>query len=100
MGDPQKALSLLRNCQKLVKGFNSYICHDNAMLEESISMIYLMTGRIDEATLHRKKSFKIYETIWADQPLLIDKKREEIRQDYLKAGLSLGALITDVLNEV
>ena len=100
MGDPQKALSLLRNCQKLVKSFNSDVCHDNAMLEESISMIYLMTGRIDEATLHRKKALKIYETIWADQPLLIQQKQEEIRQDYLKAGLSLGALITDVLKEI
>jgi hypothetical protein len=32
--------------------------------------------------------------------LLIDKKLEEIRQDYLKAGLSIGALITDVFKEI
>lgn len=94
MGDTEKALSLLNRCQKVVKEYNSDICHDNAIIEELISRIYLITGEIKKATAHRKKSVAIYEKIWADQPELLEKKYHEIKADYAEAGIGLGSIIS------
>jgi len=99
MGDPDKALTILRKCQKTVKEYYSDTCHDYAILEEIISRIYLMTGKVKDATSHRKKAMTIYEKIWADRPELIEAKYEEIEQEYIEAGISLGSIVTNRITQ-
>ena len=100
MGNTEDALSLVKKCQKLVKEYNSDICHDYAILEEVISRIYLITGRVKEATAHRKKAVAIYEKIWADQPELLEQKYAEIEQDYFETGVGLGSQILNKLSKI
>ena len=41
--------------------------------------ICLITANISQAKTHFKKTMKIYEDVWADEPELIEEKYQEIQ---------------------
>ena len=90
MGESERGLSALRRCAKIVRKYNSELSGDYAMIQEAMGNINLACGRLDKAREHLQKAVSIYEQLWADEPKLIDAKREEILQQYAVAGLNVG----------
>lgn len=93
MGESERALSALRKCAKLVRECNTEISSDYAVIQEAMGNIYLACGRLDKAKEHLQKAVSVYEQVWADEPLLVEAKCEEILQQYAIAGLNAGQFL-------
>ncbi len=90
MGEPDRGLSALRKCAKIIWEHNSEWSSDYAAIQEAIGNIALACGRLDKAREHLQTAMEIYEQVWADDPQLIDEKYEEIMQRYAIAGINTG----------
>lgn len=94
MGEPDRGLSALRKRAKTVKEYNSDLCSDYAVIQESMGNINLVCGRLDKAKEHLHTAMKIYERIWADEPEWIENKYKEIKNLYVFSGISKGKVLT------
>lgn len=60
-------------------------------IKESIAMLHLMDGRIDEGISHYKKTLAIWEEIYADEPEKVEAKKAEIEKNFAQVGCYIGA---------
>lgn len=64
---------------------------EHGAIEESIAMLHLMEGRIDEGISHYKKTLAIWEEIYADEPEKVEAKKAEIEKNFAQVGCYIGA---------
>lgn len=60
-------------------------------IKESIAMLHLLDGRIDEGISHYKKTLAIWEEIYADEPEKVEAKKAEIEKNFAQVGCYIGA---------
>ena len=96
---PEKGISVLQKASKVIKEYNSDCNLDYATVQETLGTIYLMTADLSQAKTHFKRTFKIYEKIWADEPQMIETKYQEIQELYPQIGFLLGQQISNFLTK-
>ena len=67
--EPERGISELQKLSGIIKEYHSDHCLDYAKVQETLGTIYLMTANLPQAKTHFKRAFKIYEKIWADEPV-------------------------------
>lgn len=90
MGKPDRGLTALRKCAKIVREYNSELSSDYAVLHEAMGGISLACDRLDKTKEHLQTAMGIYEQLWADEPELIEAKYSEIQNQYAATGLNIG----------
>ena len=58
-----------------------------------------MTAGFSQAKTHLKRSFKVYEKIWADEPEMIEAKYQEIQELYPQIGFCIGKTLSGLLTK-
>ena len=58
-----------------------------------------MTADFLQAKTHLKRSFKVYEKIWADEPEMIEAKYQEIQELYPQIGFCIGKNLSGLLTK-
>ena len=58
-----------------------------------------MTADFLQAKTHLKRSFKVYEKIWADEPEMIEAKYREIQELYPQIGFCIGKNLSGLLTK-
>ena len=82
------------------KGMNGIIQELTGLLKtKNIGTIYLMTANLPQAKTHFKRTFKIYEKIWADEPEMIEAKYQEIQELYPQIGFFIGKNLSGLLTK-
>lgn len=89
MGQPESAIETLRSVAQAVKKYNSELSGDYALLMEAMGSICLIQGKIPDAREHFKQAMAIYETLWDEEPELLEAKKQEILETYAQAGIGL-----------
>lgn len=51
MGQPDKAIAVLEQVEKVVQAHNSAVCMDTAAIHEAMGNTYLMTGNMEQAAI-------------------------------------------------
>ena len=87
---PEKGISVLQKLSKGIKEYNSDCCLDYATVQETLGTIYLITADLSQAKTHFKRALKIYETVWSEEPELIERKYQEIQELYPQVGVALA----------
>lgn len=82
---------------KVIKEYNSDCNLDYATVQKTLGSIYLVTADFLQAKTHLKRSFKVYEKIWADEPEMIEAKYQEIQELYPQVGSFHGQQISSFL---
>lgn len=86
MGQPDKAITVLEQVEKVVQAHNSAICMDTAAIHEAMGNTYLMTGNMEQAAIQHRKCLAIYAELFPDQPDLLAAKQAELRMLYEQVG--------------
>ena len=58
-----------------------------------------MTAGFSQAKKKKKRAFKFYERIWADEPEMIEAKYQEIQALYPQIGFSIGKTLSGLLTK-
>ena len=66
MGQPDKAIAVLDQVEKVVQEHNSAVCMDTAAIHEAMGNTYLITGNVEQATFQHRKSLAIYSARFPD----------------------------------
>ncbi len=82
MGQPDKAITVLEQVEKVVQEHNSAICMDTAAIHEAMGNTYLMTGNMEQAALQHRKCLAIYSALFPDQPDMLSAKQADLRMLY------------------
>ena len=90
MGHPEQGLSALKKLSQMIRQFNSDKTTDFALVQEAMGSICLTIGEIQQATTHFKKALAVYELLFDGDANVIEMKKQEILQTYIRAGISLG----------
>ena len=90
IGERDAAFNALHKISKIVQEYNSDISSDYATIQELIGMLYLLEADIEKGQFHLKKALSIYEILWANEPELIEAKKQEIQNLHVQAGLTIG----------
>ena len=53
-----------------------------------------LNADITNAQLHLKKALSIYESLWEQEPELLESKKHEIANLHVQAGLTIGQKLT------
>ena len=93
--DTKRALTVLQKLAQIIKKGNSDTCLDYALVQESMGNLFLLTANLPQANIHYQKALEIYANVWNDDPDLIEKKYQEIQEQYLQTGLMPGNRILD-----
>ena len=93
-GETDTALHALHKTSKIIQEYNSDICSDHAVVQELLGTIYLLNADITNAQLHLKKALSIYESLWEQEPELLESKKHEIANLHVQAGLTIGQKLT------
>ena len=82
MGQPDKAIAVLEQVEKVVQEHNSAICMDTAAIHEAMGNTYLMTGNVEQAAIQHRKCLAIYGELFPDQPDILSSKQADLRMLY------------------
>ena len=88
-------MAALQKLVQIIKEYNSDTCLDYALVQESMGNLFLLTANLPQANIHYQKALEIYANVWNDDPDLIEKKYQEIQEQYLQTGLMPGNRILD-----
>ena len=88
-GRREEALEGLRRMEPILRTAGA-LSSDYAQLLETMGMMCLGAGQIDEGTDYMKRALSIYEKVWTDEPDLVEAKKEEIRAHYAAAGMMIA----------
>lgn len=86
MGQPDKAITVLEQVEKVVQAHNSAICMDTAAIHEATGNTYLMTGNVEQAAIQHRKCLAIYAELFPDQPNMLSAKQADLRMLYEQVG--------------
>ena len=86
IGQPDKAIAVLEQVEKVVQAHNSAICMDMAAIYEAIGSTYLMTGNVEQAAIQHRKCLAIYAELFPDQPDMLASKQSDLRMLYEQVG--------------
>ena len=93
MGQPDKAITVLEQVEKVVQAHNSAICMDTAAIHEAIGNTYLMTGNVEQAAIQHRKCLAIYAELFPDQPNMLSAKQADLRMLYEQVGTYIAPSI-------
>ena len=93
MGQPDKAITVLEQVEKVVQEHNSAVCMDNAAIHEAIGNTYLMTGNVEQAAIQHRKCLAIYAELFLDQPDMLSAKQADLRMLYEQVGTYIASSI-------
>lgn len=93
MGQPDKAIAVLEQVEKVVQEHNSAICMDTAAIHEAMGNTYLVTGNIEQAVAHHRKCLAIYAELFPDQPDMLSAKQSDLRMLYEQVGACIAPSI-------
>ncbi len=96
-GDTQSAVSIFQKLGALLVESKRNTSEDYAFIMESLAKIYLSQGLIKDGTAHYKKALAIYEAMYADEPELLEAKKEEIQSNYAATGALIGLALQKLL---
>ena len=83
-------MTALKRLAMIIQKCNSEQSMDYAAVQEAMGGVCLAQAKISEAKLHFQRALDIYETVWADEPELIETKRQEILELYPQAGIGIA----------
>ncbi len=86
MGQPDKAISVLAQVEKVVQEHNSAVCMDTAAIHEAMGNTYLTTGNMEQAAVQHRKCLAIYSALFPDQPDMLSAKESDLRLLYEQVG--------------
>lgn len=86
MGQPDKAIAVLEQVEKVVQEHNAAACMDTAAICEAMGNTYLMTGNMEQAALQHRKCLAIYAELFLDQPDMLSAKQADLRMLYEQVG--------------
>lgn len=78
LGEPQRAYSALLKLSRTVKELNSDQCLDYGNIQQVMGSICVIKGDAAQAQLHHQRAMAIFETVFEDEPVLLEQKRQEI----------------------
>ncbi|MBQ8554563.1 MAG: ATP-binding protein [Clostridia bacterium] len=93
MGQPDKAIAVLEQVEKVVQEHNSAVCMDNAAIHEAMGNTYLMTGNMEQAAIQHRKCLAIYTELFPDQPNMLSSKQSDLRMLYEQVGTYIAPSI-------
>ena len=93
MGQPDKAITVLEQVEKVVQEHNSAVCMDNAAIHEAMGNTYLMTGNMEQAAIQHRKCLAIYAELFPDQPNMLSAKQSDLRMLYEQVGTYIAPSI-------
>ena len=93
MGQPDKAITVLEQVEKVVQAHNSAICMDTATIHEAMGNTYLMTGNMEQAAIQHRKCLAIYAELFPDQPNMLSAKQADLRMLYEQVGTYIAPSI-------
>ena len=83
MGEAQRAYSALLKLSRKVQELNSDQCLDYGLIQQVMGSICTVRGEAAQAQLHHQRAMAIFETVFEDEPALLEEKRREIGQAVL-----------------
>ena len=92
MGQIREAIEMV---QKLVDKLRDGGCEnslDCAILMEELGGFYLIDRQHEAAVEHYTRAIRIYSAVYADEPELVAKKVQALRQEYMLGALNIGAV--------
>jgi len=89
-GETEKALAALKMLAEKLHEEYTELSGDYAAVCEVIGSICLFAGDISQGTDYYKKAMAVYEQIWAEEPELLENKRQELLQSYQQVGIGLA----------
>lgn len=93
MSQPDKAITVLEQVEKVVQEHNSAVCMDNAAIHEAMGNTYLITGNVEQATTKHRKCLAIYAELFPDQPNMLSAKQAELLMLYEQVGTNIAPSI-------
>ncbi|MBQ3156375.1 MAG: tetratricopeptide repeat protein [Clostridia bacterium] len=93
IGQPDKAIAVLEQIEKVVQEHNSDVCMDNAAIHEAMGNTYLMTGNMEQAAIQHRKCLAIYSALFPDQPDMLSAKQADLRMLYEQVGTYIAPSI-------
>ena len=93
-GEPERGMDGLRKVERIVREQNPD-SGDHAEILETMGAICLSQGEVSQATEHFKRAMSIYETVWADEPELIEAKYRELQEISSSVGIGLPKNLID-----
>lgn len=90
VGEPERAMTALRKCARVVAENNSDHCGDYAIVQETMGVLCLQTMQIPEASQYFKKALSIYETLYDADPDAADACKARLLSYYPMAGINMG----------
>jgi len=99
MGDFETGTVTFEKLLKIVKKHGAYQTLGCAEIMRSLGMLYYMKCDFDTGMNYYKKSLKIYEDIFKDEPERAEKYKNEILNDHSDIGALLGLACRRVLKK-
>ncbi|MBQ3157907.1 MAG: tetratricopeptide repeat protein, partial [Clostridia bacterium] len=96
MSQPDKAIAVLEQVEKVVQEHNSAVCMDNASIYEAMGNTYLMTGNVEQAAIQHRKCLAIYSALFPDQPDILSAKKADLRLLYEQIGAIMTSSATRI----
>lgn len=93
IGQPERGLTALRKCAKLVAETMSDHCMDYAMIQESIGVHYLQILDLPHAHEYFDKARSLYETVFAAEPEILEEHKKKLLSYYSQTGTNIGKLL-------
>ena len=82
MGQPDKAIAVLEQVEKVVQEHNAAVCMDTAAIHEAMGNAYLITGNVEQAAVCHRKCLNIYVKLFPNQPDMLSAKQADFRMLY------------------
>ena len=80
MGEAQRGYSAVMKLARKVRELNSDQCLDYGHIQQTLGGICMGQGNAEQANIHFQKAMAIYETVFEEEPLLLEQKRQEIEK--------------------
>ena len=93
MGQPDKAIAVLEQVEKVVQEYNSAVCMDTAAIHEAMGNTYIMTGNMEQAAIQHRKCLAIYSTLFPDQPDILSAKQADLQMLYEQVSTHIAPSI-------
>lgn len=96
MGQPDKAIAVLEQVEKVVHQYNASVCMDIAAIHEAMGNTYLMMGNVEQAAIQHRKCLAIYTSLFSNQPDMLSAKQADLRMLYEQVGVYLSPSISQI----
>ena len=93
MGQPDKAIAVLEQAEKVVQAHTSAVCMDTVAIHEAMGNTYLITGNMEQAAIQHRKCLAIYAELFPDQPNMLSAKQADLRMLYEQVGAYIAPSI-------